>query len=274
MLPEECEYAHHETGHDLPKVRRVCQFWASGFCKYRADQCQYVHGDLHDLDFTEDRSGRKTYYEGHAGQREESPDTSGLRQDEVENVKGRQRSGHFRGPPAAALESHPSASSHPSPTVTVLPNYVEAHPRHGPSDDHTTSPIDQSRHVSIGQKGIHSPSILIEEEFHSPPLFNEEETYTPSLEACPAFTDDHMEHNLDSMMPAISAVLRISTRGSEGSAHLPLRLTLDTHSRYKRLVDLAMSNTELDVQTMCVANDFDRFFHEVCEKSNISCGCF
>lgn len=71
---EVCEYAHANTGRFAQKKPFPCYWYNNGGCKYSAEVCLFIHGP------PTEEEGNGTSFERQYGRREESPDTSGLRQ--------------------------------------------------------------------------------------------------------------------------------------------------------------------------------------------------
>jgi hypothetical protein len=98
---ESCHHAHIWTGQMAPKSAIVCTFWVKGNCKYSDEECEYYHTydfprnvDVGRRDGLEDANGFRAMQQ--ARRRSESPDHSGLRQDEVEGRRGRVSLPHVR----------------------------------------------------------------------------------------------------------------------------------------------------------------------------------
>lgn len=241
-LDNDCEFAHFDTGRSARKRQIVCGHWESGFCKFTAEECLYMHCRLEEMNLPDERTGPGSYFERQYGRREESPDTSGRRQDVIDTRRDKQRK--------------TSRSTIPTPNVATTSSTIK-------DKGARQVPAPSSRRESLITSNTPLAQSLTLDSITSPSLSftNLDKVASPSIADSPHLADNLVASPSEMELELMEVLVSLQIR-SQKNTTLQSRLVFDSHPSNKEFVTIVGDNVELEAQNICMASDFQKYCFE------------
>ncbi|KAL1311071.1 hypothetical protein AAFC00_001280 [Neodothiora populina] len=222
-----CSFAHTDTGHYPPKKPMMCQFWAKGWCRFSTVQCEFYHENINAL------NAPASYFERHYGRREDTPDVTGVRQDDVDRLRERKKASIDVSPPINTIDADSTDQNRSTVSQPCRPLRAAISPE-------ATMACDDF----IGPESLRDNSST----------FNDQSLIVSRV-ADPGDTN----HNLSTEALRASINLHVAPQGGNASIRMQVYLNFDPSPARRENSDRIKDGSTLEVQHFCLARDFKNF---------------